>query len=60
MPRLRFADFGELGRLLGEARREAEAILAADPTLSAAPHRGLREAIAARWAGAAVYAAEAG
>jgi ATP-dependent DNA helicase RecG len=60
MPRLRFADFGELGRLLEEARREAEAILAVDPSLSAAAHRGLREAIAARWAGAAVYAAEAG
>jgi ATP-dependent DNA helicase RecG len=60
MPRLRFADFSQLGRLLEEARREAEAILAVDPTLAASAHRGLRQAIAARWAGGAVYAAEAG
>jgi ATP-dependent DNA helicase RecG len=60
MPRLRCADFGQLGQLLEQARGEAETILRDDPTLSSAEHAGLRECIRARWAGAAIYAAEAG
>ena len=60
MPRLRCADFGQLGELLEQARGEAETILRNDPTLSFAEHAGLRECIRTRWAGAAIYAAEAG
>lgn len=60
-PRLRVGGLAAYAELVELARREAAAILAADPTLAAPDHRALREAIARRvQQGTPVYAEEAG
>jgi ATP-dependent DNA helicase RecG len=51
LPEFRVADLLRDAGLLEEARREALAIVAADPELRAAEHRGLRAALLARWRG---------
>jgi ATP-dependent DNA helicase RecG len=51
LPEFRVADLLRDGALLEEARREAQAIVAADPELRAPEHRGLRHALLARWRG---------
>jgi len=51
LPEFRVADLLRDAALLEEARREALAIVAADPELRAAEHRGLRAALLARWRG---------
>ena len=48
---LGLADLLRDGPLLEEARREAQMIIAADPELRDPAHRGLREALLARWRG---------
>jgi ATP-dependent DNA helicase RecG len=59
VPRLRFGDLEDHTALLLEARRFAEQLLDADPTLSRPEHRALRSAIARRFA-QQVYGAESG
>src|SRR6202521_3617771 len=49
LPEFRVADLLRDGHLLEEARREAQTIIAADPELRDPAHRGLREALLARW-----------
>ena len=51
LPEFRVADLLRDAALLEEARREAQAIVAADPELRAPEHRGLRGALLARWRG---------
>jgi ATP-dependent DNA helicase RecG len=51
LPEFRVADLLRDGAMLEEARREAFALVHADPQLSASEHRGLREALLARWRG---------
>jgi ATP-dependent DNA helicase RecG len=51
LPEFRVADLLRDAALLEDARREAQAIVAADPELRAAEHRGLRHALLARWRG---------
>lgn len=51
LPDLRVANLVRDARLLEVARHEAFAIVAQDPDLSEQRHRGLMEAIQARWAG---------
>jgi ATP-dependent DNA helicase RecG len=51
LPELRLADLLRDGAALEEARREALAIVAADPELRAPEHRGLRQALLDRWRG---------
>ena len=51
LPEFRVADLLRDGGLLEEARREAFALVQADPQLTASEHRGLREALLARWRG---------
>jgi ATP-dependent DNA helicase RecG len=51
LPEFRVADLLRDAALLEEARRDALAIIAADPELRAAEHRGLRDALLARWRG---------
>jgi ATP-dependent DNA helicase RecG len=51
LPELRVADLVRDGVLLEEARREAFALVARDPTLAAPEHRVLRGALLARWRG---------
>jgi len=51
LPEFRVADLLRDGALLEEARRDALAIVAADPELRASEHRGLRQALLARWRG---------
>jgi ATP-dependent DNA helicase RecG len=51
LPELRVADLVRDGALLEEARREAFALVARDPTLGAAEHRLLRTTLLARWRG---------
>jgi ATP-dependent DNA helicase RecG len=51
LPEFRVADLLRDGALLEEARRDALAIVAADPELRASEHRGLRGALLARWRG---------
>jgi ATP-dependent DNA helicase RecG len=51
LPEFRVADLLRDGAMLEEARREAFAIVHADPQLSAPEHRGLRGALLARWRG---------
>ena len=51
LPELRLADLLRDGAVLEEARREALAIVAADPELRAPEHRGLRQALLDRWRG---------
>jgi len=51
LPEFRIADLLRDGALLEEARREAQAIIAADPDLRDPAHRGLREVLLARWRG---------
>jgi ATP-dependent DNA helicase RecG len=51
LPEFRVADLLRDGALLEEARRDALAIVAADPELRASEHRGLRDALLARWRG---------
>jgi len=51
LPEFRVADLLRDGPLLEEARREAQMIIAADPELRDPAHRGLREALLARWRG---------
>jgi ATP-dependent DNA helicase RecG len=51
LPQFRVADLLRDAALLEEARREAQAIVAADPELRDPAYRGLREALLARWRG---------
>jgi len=51
LPEFRFANLLRDGRLLEQARREAMALVAADPRLARPEHRLLREALLARWQG---------
>jgi ATP-dependent DNA helicase RecG len=51
LPEFRVADLLRVAALLDEARRDALAIVAADPELRAPEHRGLRDALLARWRG---------
>jgi len=51
LPEFRLADLLRDGALLEEARREAQAMIAADPDLRDPAHRGLREVLLARWRG---------
>jgi len=51
LPEFRVADLLRDAALLEEARRDALAIVAADPELRAPEHRGLRQALLARWRG---------
>jgi ATP-dependent DNA helicase RecG len=51
LPEFRVADLLRDAALLDEARRDAQAIIAADPELRAPEHRGLRDALLARWRG---------
>jgi ATP-dependent DNA helicase RecG len=60
VPGFRFADPAGVSSLVELARREVEALLAGDPELARPEHRLLREAVAARWAGRAPIAEDAG
>ena len=51
LPEFRVADLLRDAALLEDARRDALAIIAADPELRATEHRGLRDALLARWRG---------
>jgi ATP-dependent DNA helicase RecG len=51
LPEFRVADLLRDTALLEEARRDAQAIVAADAELRAPEHRGLRQALLARWRG---------
>jgi ATP-dependent DNA helicase RecG len=51
LPEFRVADLLRDAALLDEARRDAQAVIAADPELRAPEHRGLRDALLARWRG---------
>src|SRR6266508_3682839 len=51
LPEFRVADLVRDGAMLEEARREAFALVQADPQLVAPGHRGLRGALLARWRG---------
>jgi ATP-dependent DNA helicase RecG len=51
LPEFRVADLVRDAPLLEEARREAQAIVAADPELRDPVHRGLRDALLVRWRG---------
>jgi len=51
LPEFRVADLLRDAALLEEARRDALAIVAADPELRAPEHHGLRQALLARWRG---------
>jgi ATP-dependent DNA helicase RecG len=51
LPEFRVADLLRDGAMLEEARREAFALVQADPQLMASEHRGLRGALLARWRG---------
>ena len=51
LPEFRVADLLRDGAMLEEARREAFALVHADPQLAASEHRGLRGALLARWRG---------
>ncbi len=51
LPEFRVADLLRDGAMLEEARREAFALVQADPQLVAPGHRGLRGALLARWRG---------
>jgi ATP-dependent DNA helicase RecG len=51
LPEFRVADLLRDAKLLAEARQDALAIVAADPGLTDAPHRALRDALLARWRG---------
>ena len=51
LPEFRVADLLRDAAILEEARRDALTIIAADPELRAPEHRGLRQALLARWRG---------
>ncbi|HET7342874.1 MAG TPA: ATP-dependent DNA helicase RecG [Methylomirabilota bacterium] len=51
LPEFRVADLLRDAALLEDARRDAMAIVAADPDLRAPEHRGLRNALLVRWRG---------
>ena len=51
LPEFRVADLIRDAAILEDARREATAIVAADPELRTSAHRGLREGLLARWRG---------
>jgi ATP-dependent DNA helicase RecG len=51
LPEFRVADLLRDAALLEDARRDAQAIIAADPELRGPEHRGLRAALLARWRG---------
>ncbi len=51
LPQFRVGDLLRDAAILDQARQDALAIIAADPELRAAGHRGLREALLARWRG---------
>ena len=51
LPEFRVADLLRDGAMLEEARREAFALVRADPQLAATEHRGLRGVLLARWRG---------
>jgi ATP-dependent DNA helicase RecG len=59
VPRLRFGDLQQHTELLLEARRHAEAVLEADPTLAQPAHAALRRALDRRLA-QTVYGSEGG
>ncbi|MBL8622386.1 MAG: ATP-dependent DNA helicase RecG [Myxococcales bacterium] len=60
VPRLRFGDLATHTELLLAARREAEAVIAADPTLALPPHTALRRLVERREAAALAFGAEGG
>ncbi|MBK7071861.1 MAG: ATP-dependent DNA helicase RecG [Myxococcales bacterium] len=60
VPRLRFGDLASHTELLLAARREAEAVIAADPTLAQPPHAALRRLVERREAAALAFGAEGG
>jgi ATP-dependent DNA helicase RecG len=60
LPRLRFGDLRQHTELLLEARREAEAVVDADPALTAPEHAGLVAALERRLRGAPAFGAEGG
>jgi len=51
LPDFRIANVVRDGRILNDARREAFAVINADPTLSRREHRPLREVLMQRWQG---------
>ena len=51
LPDFRIANVVRDGRILNDARREAFAVIKADPTLSRREHRLLREVLMQRWQG---------
>ncbi len=51
LPQFRVADLLRDAPLLEEARREAAALVGADPELRASEHRALRQGLLARWRG---------
>jgi ATP-dependent DNA helicase RecG len=51
LPEFRVADLLRDVAILEEARRDAQAIIAADPELRDPAHRGLRDALLTRWRG---------
>jgi ATP-dependent DNA helicase RecG len=51
LPEFRAADLRRDAAILEDARREAAAIVAADPELRDPAHRGLRDSLLARWRG---------
>jgi ATP-dependent DNA helicase RecG len=51
LPEFRVADLLRDAPLLEDARRDALAVVAADPELRGPEHRGLRQALLARWRG---------
>jgi ATP-dependent DNA helicase RecG len=51
LPELRVADLVRDAALLVDARAEAQTIVASDPQLERSEHRGLRQALLARWRG---------
>jgi ATP-dependent DNA helicase RecG len=57
LPEFRVADLLRDTALLEPARRDAQAIVAADPELRAPAHRGFRHALLARWRGKLALAA---
>jgi ATP-dependent DNA helicase RecG len=57
LPEFRVADLLRDTPLLEPARRDAQAIVAVDPELRAPAHRGLRQALLARWRGKLALAA---
>jgi ATP-dependent DNA helicase RecG len=60
IPRLRFADLRRHARLLAEAKRAAEQVIAADPELERAEHAAARATMFERWESHPLLGAETG